>query len=458
MTSQPELQQETKENKMGVMPVNKLLISMSLPMMISMLVQALYNVVDSAFVARINENALTAVSLAFPVQNFMIAVASGTCVGVNALLSKSLGEKNQERADSTANNAIFLGFLNYVVFALFGIFGAELFFRSQTDVPEIIEYGKQYLNVCCIMSFGMFAQFTFERLLQATGKTFYTMITQGIGAVINIILDPIFIFGYFGVPKMGVTGAAVATVIGQICAGLLALFFNLKVNHEIHISMKHFRPDGNTIKKIYNVGVPSIIMLSIASVMSFAMNKILLRFSTTAAAVFGVYFKLQSFIFMPVFGLNNGMVPIISYNYGAKKPDRIMKTLKLSITYAVIIMAIGVVIFQVFPEQLLSVFNASEDMIKLGVPALRIISISFIFAGFCIVSGSAFQALGKGFLSLSNSVIRQLVILVPVAYLLSLSGNVHIVWWAFPIAEISSVTFTSIFLVHVYKKIIKPLA
>lgn len=440
------------------MPVNKLLISMSLPMMISMLVQALYNVVDSAFVARINENALTAVSLAFPIQNFMIAVASGTCVGVNALLSKSLGEKNQERADSTANNAIFLGFLNYVVFALFGIFGAELFFRSQTDVPEIVEYGKQYLNVCCIVSFGMFAQFTFERLLQATGKTFYTMITQGIGAIINIILDPIFIFGYFGVPKMEVTGAAVATVIGQICAGLLALFFNLKVNHEIHISMKHFRPDGNTIKKIYDVGVPSIIMLSIASVMSFAMNKILLKFSTTAAAVFGVYFKLQSFIFMPVFGLNNGMVPIISYNYGARKPDRIMKTLKLSITYAVIIMAIGIAVFQVFPEQLLSVFNASEDMIKLGVPALRIISISFIFAGFCIVSGSAFQALGKGFLSLSNSVIRQLVILVPVAYLLSLSGNVHIVWWAFPIAEISSVTFTSIFLVHVYKKIIKPLA
>lgn len=458
MTSQPELQQEIKENKMGVMPVNKLLISMSLPMMISMLVQALYNVVDSAFVARINENALTAVSLAFPIQNFMIAVASGTCVGVNALLSKSLGEKNQERADSTANNAIFLGFLNYVVFALFGIFGAELFFRSQTDVPEIVEYGKQYLNVCCIVSFGMFAQFTFERLLQATGKTFYTMITQGIGAIINIILDPIFIFGYFGVPKMEVTGAAVATVIGQICAGLLALFFNLKVNHEIHISMKHFRPDGNTIKKIYDVGVPSIIMLSIASVMSFAMNKILLRFSTTAAAVFGVYFKLQSFIFMPVFGLNNGMVPIISYNYGARKPDRIMKTLKLSITYAVIIMAIGIAVFQVFPEQLLSVFNASEDMIKLGVPALRIISISFIFAGFCIVSGSAFQALGKGFLSLSNSVIRQLVILVPVAYLLSLSGNVHIVWWAFPIAEIASVTFTSIFLVHVYKKIIKPLA
>ena len=458
MTSQPELQQETKENKMGVMPVNKLLISMSLPMMISMLVQALYNVVDSAFVARINENALTAVSLAFPVQNFMIAVASGTCVGVNALLSKSLGEKNQERADSTANNAIFLGFLNYVVFALFGIFGAELFFRSQTDVPEIVEYGKQYLNVCCIISFGMFAQFTFERLLQATGKTFYTMITQGIGAIINIILDPIFIFGYFCIPKMGVTGAAVATVIGQICAGLLALFFNLKVNHEIHISMKHFRPDRNTIKKIYDVGVPSIIMLSIASVMSFAINKILLRFSTTAAAVFGVYFKLQSFIFMPVFGLNNGMVPIISYNYGARKPDRIMKTLKLSITYAIVIMAIGIVVFQVFPEQLLSVFNASEDMIKLGVPALRIISISFIFAGFCIVSGSAFQALGKGFLSLSNSVIRQLVILVPVAYLLSLSGNVHIVWWAFPIAEIASVTFTSIFLVHVYKKIIKPLA
>ena len=443
---------------MGVMPVNKLLISMSLPMMISMLVQALYNVVDSAFVARINENALTAVSLAFPVQNFMIAVASGTCVGVNALLSKSLGEKNQERADSTANNAIFLGFLNYVVFALFGIFGAELFFRSQTDVPEIVEYGKQYLNVCCIISFGMFAQFTFERLLQATGKTFYTMITQGIGAIINIILDPIFIFGYFGIPKMGVTGAAVATVIGQICAGLLALFFNLKVNHEIHISMKLFRPDRNTIKKIYDVGVPSIIMLSIASVMSFAINKILLRFSTTAAAVFGVYFKLQSFIFMPVFGLNNGMVPIISYNYGARKPDRIMKTLKLSITYAIVIMAIGIVVFQVFPEQLLSVFNASEDMIKLGVPALRIISISFIFAGFCIVSGSAFQALGKGFLSLSNSVIRQLVILVPVAYLLSLSGNVHIVWWAFPIAEIASVTFTSIFLVHVYKKIIKPLA
>lgn len=445
----------TKENKMGTMPVNQLLISMSLPMMISMLVQALYNIVDSIFVSRINENALTAVSLAFPIQTLMIALGAGTGVGINALLSRSLGEKDYEKANKSAANGVFLAVVNYVIFLLVGVFVTGPFYLSQTKDAQILEYGKAYLTIVCCCSFGIYAQFVYERLLQSTGKTFYTMITQGAGAIINIILDPIFIFGYFGVPRMGVAGAAVATVIGQIIAGTIALIINEKKNTEIKVQIRGFRPDFSIIKQIYQVGIPSIIMQAIGSVMTYGMNKILLGFTNTAAAVFGAYFKLQSFIFMPVFGLNNGMVPIVAYNYGAGKKDRLIKTVKLSIFYAICLMFVGFVVFQVFPAQLLLMFDASETMLAIGVPALRIISCSFLLAGFCIICGTMFQALGNGVYSMVVSIARQLVVLLPVAYLLSLTGNVTYVWLAFPIAELMSLGLSVFFLVRIYNKVIK---
>lgn len=445
---------EEKENKMGVMPVNKLLMNMSLPMMISMLVQALYNVVDSIFVSRIDENALTAVSMAFPIQSLMIALGAGTGVGVNALLSRSLGEKDYDRVNKAAGNGIFLTGINYLVFLLVGILVTTPFYLSQTKDAQILSYGQQYLTIICCCSFGMYGQFIFERLLQSTGRTFYTMITQSIGAIINIILDPIFIFGYFGVPKMGVAGAAIATVIGQIVAGTIALVINIKKNDEIQLRLKGFRPDGKIIARIYEVGIPSIIMQAIGSVMTYGMNRILIVFSSTAVAVFGVYFKLQSFIFMPVFGLNNGMVPIIAYNYGAGKKDRLIKTLKLSIIYAVGLMLLGVIIFQLFPVPLFALFDASETMLAIGIPALRIISLSFAFAGFCIVCGSLFQALGNGVYSMVVSIARQLLVLLPVAYLLSLSGKVEAVWWAFPIAEIVSLSLTVFFMFRINRKVI----
>lgn len=447
-----------KENKMGTMPVNKLLISMSVPMIISMLVQALYNIVDSIFVAQLSENALTAVSLAFPAQNLMTGFAIGTCVGVNALVSRHLGEKDRKGASRIAANGVFLSAVTFLVFMILGIAFSEYFYKVQTKVPEIIEGGTAYLRICTVFSFGIFGQFIFEKLLQATGKTFYTMITQGTGAVINIILDPIFIFGLFGVPKMGVAGAAVATVIGQIAACIMAFFINKKKNTDIDIEIKEvLKPDRKSIANIYAIGIPTTIMNSIGSVMTFALNKILIGFTETAAAVFGVYFKLQSFIFMPVFGLNNGMVPIIGYNYGAKNRKRLIQTIKLSITYAVSIMLMGFLIMQIFPKQLLGFFKASEHMLEIGVPALRIISISFIFAGYCIVVGSVFQALGKATRSLFVSLGRQIVILIPLAYLLSLTGDVKNVWWSFPIAELMSLTLSTVFFIQIYKKIIKKL-
>ncbi|MBP3359508.1 MAG: MATE family efflux transporter [Clostridia bacterium] len=446
-----------QENKMGTMPIGKLIISMSLPMMLSMLVQALYNIVDSIFVAKICENALTAVSLAFPIQNLMISVGSGTSIGVNSLLSKYLGQKRPHDASLSAKNGIFLSLCSFVVFAAVGLIFSKLYFTVQTPDTEIIDFGSTYLFICLVFSFGIFMQLIFERLLLSTGKTVYAMISQLSGAITNIIFDPILIFGLFGFPEMGVAGAAIATVAGQHVACIVGLVLNIKCNHEISISMKGFRPDLRMIKKIYSVGVPSIIMMSIGSVMTFLMNKILLIFSSTAAAVFGVYFKLQSFIFMPIFGMNSGIVPIIAYNYGAEKKERITKTLSHCIFYAVAIMLIGAVIMQLFPKQLLALFEASENMLGIGVTALRIISLSFIFAGYCIILSSAFQALGDGIMSMTVSIIRQLVILVPSAYLLSLTGNVANVWWAFPIAELSSVTLSTIFMVRVYKNKIKKL-
>lgn len=446
-----------KENKMGTMPINKLLISMSLPMMISMLVQALYNVVDSIFVSQISENALTAVSLAFPVQNFMIAVGVGTGVGINALLSRSLGEKKFEQANKVANNGVFLAVLSYIAFLILGIIFSRRFFQWQTDIKDIVDGGYSYLIIVTTCSFGMYGQIVFEKLMQSTGKTIFSMTTQLTGAIVNIVLDPILIFGLFGFPKLGISGAAIATVIGQICGMSLGIYLNTTKNKEIKVEVKNFRPSLRTIKEIYAVGIPSIIMASIGSVMTFGLNKILLVFSSTATAVFGVYFKLQSFIFMPVFGINNGMVPIIAYNYGARNKDRLMKTVKISIMYGISIMLIGLVIFQVFPKELLSLFNASDKMISIGVPALRTISISFLFAGYCIVVSSMFQALGNGVMSMIVSLVRQLIVLLPVAYLLSKSGNLNMVWWAYPIAEIASVCLSLIGFKYVYKKEVLPL-
>ena len=449
---------ELAENKMGVMPVNRLLVTMSLPIMISMLIQALYNIVDSIFVAQISENALTAVSLAFPIQNLMIAVATGTGVGINAMLSKSLGEKDKEKVDLAASNGLFLALLSSIVFIIAGIFGSRLFFLSQTQNAEIVELGTSYLTICCVFSFGVFFQITFERLLQATGRTLLTMITQSTGAIINIILDPIMIFGLLGFPKMGIAGAAAATVIGQIIAAILSVFINHHKNHEVTIRLRGFRPHGATIKRIYAIGVPSIIMASISSVMTYGMNLILIRFTETATTVFGVYFKLQSFIFMPVFGLNNGLVPIVSYNYGARRPKRINATIKYSIIYATALMAIGMAVFMLIPETLLSMFNASEKLIEIGVPALRIISLSFLLAGFAIICSSVFQAMGNGMLSLYVSVGRQLVVLLPVAFLLAQTGVLDAVWWAFPIAELVSLILSALFLIHVKRTKINPLS
>ena len=446
-----------KENKMGVMPIPKLLFTMSLPIILSMLVQALYNIVDSMFVARLNENALTAVSLTFPIQNLIIAVASGTGVGINSLLSRNLGEKNYEAADRAASNGLFLGFMSSLAFAVLGGLCSGVFFHIQTTDLQIVRYGTQYMRIITICSIGIFLQVTCERLLQATGKTFYAMITQGTGAIINIILDPILIFGLFGFPRLEVAGAAVATIIGQMIAAAMALLFNITKNKDIHIHLKGFRPNHTVILNIYTVGIPSIIMMSIGSVMTFGMNKILLMFSSTAAAVFGVYFKLQSFIFMPIFGLNNGMIPIIAFNYGARQKKRILHTIWLSICTAVTIMLFGLVLFQCFPDVMLRMFDASDRMLEIGIPALRIISLSFIFAGFCIVSGSVFQALGNGMYSLIVSVARQLCVILPVAYLFARLFGLNQVWWAIPIAELVSVVLSAWFLRRIYLQKVNPL-
>ena len=443
-----------KENKMGTMPVNQLLISMSLPMMISMLVQALYNIVDSIFVSRVNEYAVRAVSLAFPIQSLMIAIAVGTAVGVNALLSRALGEKDFDKVNKTAVNGVFVAFLCYLLFVVVGLTVVTPFMHSQTDIPEVRVYGISYLTICCVCSMGIFTQVTFERLLQSTGKTFYTMITQGIGAVINLILDPIMIFGLLGFPRLEAAGAAVATVTGQVVAGIVAVCFHFKVNKEIRMKFKGFRPSLSVIGRIYAVGAPSIVVQAIGSVMTYGMNLILAAYGV-AQTVFGLYFKLQSFVFMPVFGLNNGMVPIIAYNYGAGSRERVVETMKRAITYAVSIMLVGLCIMELIPDKLLGLFQANEELLEVGVPALRIICTSFLFAGFCIVVGSVFQALGNGVYSMIVSVARQLLVLLPTAYFLSLTGNVFNIWFAFPIAELVSVALSSYFLIRINKKIIR---
>ena len=449
-----------EENKLGVMPITKLIWNMSLPIIASMLVQALYNIVDSWFVSRVSEQALTAVSLAFPAQNLMIGLATGTAVGVNALMGRALGAGLRERADKVANNGVFLAVVGFVISALLGLTCSDLFFRSQTQVERIIQMGNDYLRIVTIGSLGMFCQIMYERLLQGTGRSILSMYTQGLGAIINIILDPIFIFGL----KMGVAGAAVATIIGQFCGCALAIYFNHKKNTDITLSLRGFRPNWRLIGEIYAIGLPSVIMIAIGSVMTFLMNKILITYHAaheTAATAFGVYFKLNSFIFMPIFGLNNGVIPIVAYNYGAQNRRRMMATIKRSALYACCIMVFGTVLFWAIPDTLLRLFDASDVMLAAGVPALRIISLSFCMAGACIALGSSFQALGKSMYSMVTSIVRQLVFLIPIAYVLARYGasvgNSDLVWWCYPLAEIFSLTLTLVFFSRMYKTIIAPL-
>lgn len=441
-----------RENKMGTMPENKLLLSMAVPMMISMLVQALYNIVDSIFVSRICEDALTAVSMAFPWQNIVIAIAVGFGVGINALLSRALGQKNDERVNQVAVNGLLLAGLSYLLVLVAGLIGIRAYMRTQTDIETIVNYGITYLNICILCSFGVFVEITFERFLQATGRTIYSMITQLTGAITNIILDPILIFGLLGFPKLGIAGAAWATVIGQCVGAVVAVMLNHFKNPEVHLRLRHIRPNGRLMGEITAISIPSIIMSCISSLTCFVMNMILIAYSSTAVAVFGVYFKLQSFVFMPVFGLNNGMVPIIAYNYGAQKPERIHKTIRLGMVYAVAIMLVGLLVFQLIPKELLLMFDASDAMLEIGAPALRIMSLAFVFAGIGIVSGSSCQAFGYSVYSMLISIARQIVVLIPAAYLLSLSGVLRSIWFAFPIAEIFSLILSLFFLRTTLKK------
>ncbi len=443
---------------MGTMPIPRLLITMSGPMMISMLVQALYNVVDSMFVSRISEAALTAVSLAYPVQNLMIAVATGTGVGINALLSRNLGEKNFAQANRVASNTIFLGVVSSLAVALLGIVGTRFYFTVQVSDPEIIQLGCDYLSWIMVLSIGGFGQVLLSRLLQSTGKTVYSMVIQLVGAVLNIILDPILIFGLLGCPALGVAGAAIATVISQFVGLGLGIYYNWRKNPEIRITLSGMRPNLPVISRIYSVGLPSILMQAVPSVLIFGLNQILVSFSETAAAVYGVWFKLQGFAFLPIIGMNNGVVPIVAYNYGARKPDRIVKTVKLAVQVALCIMVVAIALFQLAPDKLLGFFRASPDMLTIGVPALRTMSLCFIVGGFTIVASSVLQALGKGLLSMSIAVFRQLLLVLPLAWLFSLSGSLNLVWFAFPVAEVLAGLLTAYYIYRIYHRVIRPLA
>ena len=447
-------------NKMGTQRVGKLLFTMALPMIISMLVQAMYNVVDSIYVSRISESAVTALGLAFPIQNLQIGFATGIGVGMNALLSKSLGEGDRERVNHTAGNSILLMGIATVIFILFGFFGSHAYFDMQSDVAETVEGGASYTAICCIFCLGIFVEILGEKLLQASGRTVYTLFTQGTGAIVNIILDPIFIFGWFGLPEMGLAGAAIATVIGQWVAAIMAVIFNLKCNPDVHFAAKYLRPKADVILPILTVGIPSIIMMAIGSIMNFGMNQIFQSFKTygeTATGVFGIYFKLQSFFFMPVFGLNNACISIIAFNYGARNPKRIVATLKLAVITVMCFMLAGLAAFQIAPQLLLGIFNPSEDFLAIGVSALRIVSSIFPLAAIGIALGAIFPALGNGIYSTITSLSRQLIVLLPAAFLLSLSGNVHLVWWAFPIAEVVSLLVTVALFLRIYRRKVKPM-
>lgn len=452
------MQKETlQENKMGVMPVGKLLVNMALPMIISMLVQALYNIVDSVYVSQVSESAVTALSLAFPVQNMQIGFAVGVGVGVNALLSQSLGRKDQESVNWAAGQGVFLALVATALFMLFGFFGVRPYYTMQSTVAETVEGGIAYTSICCIFTVGIFIQVLCERLLQATGRAMQTMILQGTGAVINIILDPVFIHGWWGMPRMGVAGAAVATVIGQCTGAVLGIYLNLRHNPEVQLHVKFMKPNWKVIAPILEVGIPSVVMNGIGSVMNFGMNQILQGFNEVATGVFGIYYKLQSLFFMPLFGINNATISILAYNYGARKPKRIVHTLKLATAVAVCIMLVGLAVFLLFPQALLGIFNPTEEFLAIGVKALRILCLPFPVAAICISLGASFQALGKGSYSTVVSLCRQLIVLLPVAYLLSLTGSVDNVWWSFPIAEVMSALVTGLLFAKLYRQKVKPL-
>ncbi len=450
-------QAQPAENKMGVKPVAPLLLQMAVPMMLSMLAQSLYNVVDSVFVSQISEDALTAVSLAFPIQNLMIAFSVGTGVGINALLSRNLGEKNFAGANRAAAHGMLLEVITSLLFMVFGLFFTTAFMNSQTNIEAIRQYGIDYLRIVTIGGTGLFLQVTFERLLQSTGRTVSSMIMQLVGALTNILFDWLLIFGIGPFPALGVAGAAYATILGQWLAALVGFFLNHYLNKDIRLSFKGFRLAWGTVGRIYAVGLPSILLSALSSVMTFGMNRILIRFSETAVAVFGVYFKLQSFVFMPVFGMNNAMVPILAYNYGARKPKRITATMRTAMICAVTIMILGLCIFRFATKLLLMPFDPSEDMLNIGIPALQTISLSFLVAGVNIISISSFQALGDGLISLLVAVIRQLFLL-PTALLLANTGELSLIWWAFPIAEGVDLLIALVFLYRQNKKKIEPLA
>lgn len=441
-----------KTNIMQSETIPRLLFKMSFPMMLSMLIQALYNVVDSIFVAMVSETALTAVSLAFPLQNLLISAAVGTGVGINSLLSRRLGEGKHEEANHVASTSLFLAFAMWVLFVLIGVFLTKPFLALFTKDTELLKLSTSYSRICLIVSFGCIFSITIEKLIQATGNSVQPMTMQLTGAITNIILDPVFIF-VFG---LGVNGAAIATVIGQIASMLLAIVF-FKKNEYISIQLKDIKPNARIIKDIFQVGLPSIIMNSIGTVMVSLINKILILFSATAVSVFGVYFKLQSFVFMPVFGLNNGVIPILGFNYGARNKKRMLDTMKLGLVVALLIMITGTICFQLFAKELLSLFSATEEMYRIGIPALRTISLCFIPASISIILIASFQATGFGLASMMVSIIRQLVVLCPCALLLSRLIGINGVWYSFAIAEIFGLLFSIIFFIHVYNKKIKNL-
>ncbi len=444
---------------MGTMPVQKLLITMSLPMVISMFVQAMYNLIDSIFVAQINKDALTAVNMSFPMQSLMIAFQTGLGVGMNAAVSRLLGEKKPREAGRAAVHGLILTLVNYIIFLTVGLTLLPLFFNMQSKSIAVIDYGIEYLTVICCFSFGLFFQICFERFLQATGKTVYSMIMQGIGAFVNIFLDPVFIFGVktLGIPAMGVRGAAIATVVGQCISCALGAFLHFRMNHDLKLEFKGFRLEWDMVRKIYSVGIPSIVMSALMSVMTYCMNIILKGYEETAATAFGVYFKLQSFVVMPVFGMNNGIVPIIAYNYGARKGGRIVKTIKLGVVYATATMLIGFALFQLLPEFFLSFFNPDEELIRLGIPALRTLSFSFFFIGGSIVMTSAFQALGNGVWSLLVFIVRLLVPALPLAAVLGMIGGTSAIWIALPVSDLCGLLLSAVLMRKMYKKTIKPM-
>ena len=447
--------EQAKQNKMGTQSIPKLLLTMSLPAMFSMLIQALYNIVDSIFVAQINENALTAVSLAFPIQTLILAVSVGTGIGISSLISRRLGEKRREEASCAASHGIILGLASWALFAILGALFTPAFFNAFTQDTQIVEYGCQYVYVVTIFSFGIFLSVNIEKSIQATGNMIYPMCIHLIGAATNLILDPILIFGLLGFPKLGVLGAAVATVAGQILGMLFGLIILFTKNHEIHVSFKGFHFSRQAVKDIYAVGFPSIIMQAVSSLLTVCLNGILIGFSPTAVSVLGVYYKLQSLVFMPVFGLNQGSLPIMGYNYGAKNRKRLIHTIKLACIVAFSIMMVGTLIFWGLPGQLLKMFNASDSMLSIGIPALRLISLSFLLASINIVLSNLFQSMGCGLRSLIVSLIRQLAVILPVAFLLSRVLGVNGVWLAFPVAEIVGFVLSVVFFVGLYRNKIK---